>query len=287
MVQNNELDYTEASSSSVIDNYLTNNASVELKDLITDAMAAFDSIGFDGYDDVFLELIMVAEQNDKNFVVDQITMLTKEYLINILKEHGIFVSDASTIDILTIFVNGIVSLLKLNDKQDVLNILKTSINSVEKFAEVISLISNKSADELMLDIETVSDSFISSLINHFEKEEYQINEDEVVQTQTIIKRFKEYTEFVGSTLKIEEYLKSGLSVGFPYQTYLNLYGHEIEELSVDDIAKEMLGMAIISNDGMNNPISVIASSIDSVISDLDKITKVNVRVTQLLLEFQK
>ena len=287
MVQNNELDYTEASSSSVINNYLENNASVELKDLITDAMTAFDSIGFDGYDDVFLELIMVAEQNDQNFVIDQITVLTKEYLINILKEHGIIVSETSTIDVLTIFVNSIVSLLKLNDKQDVLSILKTNINSIEKLAEVTALLSNKVADELMLDIESVSDSFIFTLIGHLEKEEYQINEDDVVQTQNIIKRFKEYTEFIGSTLKIEEYLKSGLGVGFPYQAYLNLYGPEIEELSINDIANEMLGMAIISSDGMNNPISVIASSIDRVISDLDKLTKVNVRVTQLLLEFQK
>jgi len=266
--------------------YLNTATTPELRDTIVDAHQAFDLIGLDEYEGSFEELLLMSDSADIGDLMDRVIELTKAYQTTLLKEHEIVLVDSASLETHTTFIMGILGIQDYNNKAELLKTTLLPLSSNEILAELIALIMTKNADELLINIDTVSDSCIGSIKDMLQEEEASISEAEQDVINARIHTFKKYMEYVGSTLKIATMITNGLRAGFPFVTYLNIFGRDLEELKADEIAKELVGMAILSSDGSNNPISVIKENIDDYIADVDKATKVDIKVSQILMEFK-
>ena len=81
--------------------------------------------------------------------------------------------------------------------------------------------------------------------------------------------------------------KSQWNVGYDFNVYLTIIGRDLEDMSVITAAHELIGCALISADGNGNPIGIISKNIDNYISDMDKITKINIEITNIILKLQR
>ena len=53
------------------------------------------------------------------------------------------------------------------------------------------------------------------------------------------------------------------------------------------IAQELLAMAVLSSDGVDNPVATIQPKLDDVSEDLTEVTRTNIALRDLIVNFEK
>lgn len=271
----------------ILSSYLTEATSHETKILIEEAHVAFDRIALPNYEDGYVDIIMTADNVAISEPVDKIISLTLEIQRQLLKDHEIVLIPDATIAMHTLVING---LMDIEEYEDVATLLKTvsmQLEPNELFAEVLALVTKKNADELLSEIESVGTSLIGKIKDITEVREVSETDTDRILKQKHIELLNKFCNYINTrNLDIVRIITSGLGVAYPFVVYANAI-NELENKSVDDISYELLAAAYVSSDGYENPLNVIKAYIEVHISDIDKITKIAVRVSDLLLGLQR
>lgn len=268
----------------ILNDYLNGAASAEIKELIEDAHNTFDRIGLPNYEDGFVEILMLEDTVDIQDTLFNIINLTKTLQKQILKEHEIELVDEASITIYTLFINGLLDIQEYADKATMYKAISIDGNSKELLAEALSLVTHKNADELLSEIESVGDSLIGLIKDNLEEPDDINNSNDYLLKQDYITNFRVFCIYINrDDLDIIRLISDGLDVGFPFTVYANMISDTLESKNIDIVAAELVGIAIISSDGHENPISIIKSHIEQYISDIDRITRILISVNELLL----
>lgn len=271
----------------ILNTYLVDAASPELWDVLKDAHKAFDRINLPNYQDGFIDIIM----NDSNValgdtltdIVNLTTLLQKQ----ILKEHGVSLNQEVTVVTNTLFINSLLDLAEYEDKAQLLKIAVSSSSTNEKFAELVSLTTHKSIDDLLIDIEEVSPACISKIRDMSEVSEDSLTEEEIANKQKQIADLSKLCEFIETkNLDTIRLLQTGMDVGYPFIVYINVIGRDLEAKPIAYAAYELIAMALISSDGNINPTAIIAKYIENYISDIDVVTKITIQINEIILKLQ-
>ena len=269
--------------------FLIDNVSPEVYDLINQAFEIFDDIYPPNLRDRFEEILYTQDESlvDTGTPALAVVALTRQYLLNILKEHSITLNEDIDLNRLVKFVQALLDIQEYEDHETIINILNLDIDKEEKFAEIISLVTEFDASELLLEIEAISSSLLDRIREHIKTEPQNSVIEETVDYSLYVKNLLEYREFVKhEPLKIFDLIIDGLKPGYPFEIYGNIIGREFEAMDSLAAAKELLGMALISADGNGNPKSKIAEHIDKYVADFRKITQIDIKITDLLLKLQ-
>jgi hypothetical protein len=273
----------------ILDGYLRENATPEMRIALVEAHDAFNRIELPNYEQEFEALLMMDGDADQGSTLASIVDLTRRFMTELLRMHEITLDPDTSLHMLTVFLNGILDIQNYDNYQTVIDTCSMDGNPQEKLAELLALVTKYTVEELLSCMEDVNFVLINRLKEmalQNDKPPLSVEEQgEINFYMDKLRRFHNYT--MQAKLKILDLIKNGLPVGFPFLTYMGLIGREIEEMPVDLAAWELYAMALISNDGTNNPQGIIKEHLENYISDPNKLTKVDIKLREITLGMQR
>lgn len=269
--------------------FLAESATPEQLDLIEGAIGAIDGIGLENYKDTYTELLMTNETRDAGETILAIHDYTEQVLGQILQEHGIVISDETTILMMTKIVEGIMSLQDYECPQDLLDLIADDATTEENLAVLLQQVTEYYAETYMSVLEFVNPYLIKRLKDNVQRDsDNQPAEDVNPLEAEQIERLKKYVRFLsGSDNTIIDHVRSGLSLGYPLSTYVRSLGLNIEQMPPKRCAQELIAMALISSDAYQKPDESITTIIDHFISSIDQITQITIAMRDILVRFER
>lgn len=265
----------------IVESYIKENTTTEMNELLKGCCSLLEDLEYQTLDDELLSIIMDSDDVHGAEIMSTIINQISGILHDILKQHGVILADNefTTLEILYKFANSTLNIQSYEDKSLLLDILNSDVNSKETYAELIALICDLTVEELLPYIESVDDCLLITFKELLISNEEPASSDNADIVNDFINYLNKHTE----SLKIKEMIKNGMSVGYPFSIYINALGRDLETLEPKLAAKELLGMAYVSSDGGNNPRSIIKEHLDQFVSDIDKLTKIDIALGELLL----
>lgn len=273
----------------VLATYLNEAATPEMRDAIVAAHSSLERMSLPNYEEGFDELLMIDEETDEGGTLESIVNLTKSLQHDILKQHAVVLNQDATLDMLTLFINGILDITNYEDMKAVFDTATLDGLPEEVFAELMALVTGKTVDELMFEMISVDRSLLNRIKEMATPQEMpELDDADLVEKQKRIDIFVRFVGLAGTKeLDVVKMITTdGASIGMPFAVYAGVLGRNLEAMSPTKAARELLGMALISSDGLQNPRSIIQENIDHYISNIDNITKIDVEIDNLLLGLQ-
>jgi hypothetical protein len=272
----------------ILDDYLGSTVTPELKEAIRHAHELFDKIGLDTYERDFEELLMTADEMDSHAAVDNVVQLTRAIQFKLLREHGVLINEDAVISRLNVYIDAILRIPDYDNPAAMFSILSLEHDPIEIAAEMFALVSGKTPEDLLPDMEAVDAQLFQLIVERIDTQEASDTEEVHAFKQARIAAYKHYLETCQITrLKLAHLLEHGMAVGHPVLVYLNLIGRDFDEMEAEPVAIELVAMCLISSDANENPRDAISKYLEYFISDLDKITKVTLIVNNLLLKVSR
>lgn len=269
----------------MLDNYLSGADTPELKEAIRHAHELFDRYGLDTYEKDFEEFLMTGDQADTGRVVQDTYDLTRSLQFKLLEEHQLIISEDARPSVLNIFLEGLLRLPDYDDPDALYGILNQPLDAMELVSECIGLVMGYSPDHLHQYVSNCGAALLQQIVRNLDQKHFAVSDEEIVFKR---ERVQAYNDFLAvaqiKQLKIAYLLEHGLDVGHPVMVYLNLIGQDFEEMEATYIANELVAMCLISSDANANPRQVVSEHLEKFVSDLNKITKVDLAVGELLLK---
>lgn len=269
-------------------------------DIFDEAISLFETMGQDNYMKIFEATVSSSPGlTDEQVVLE---LLDDLHLIvnNIFTVQGISLIDEIVLSDKIKIAKAILSIFDYSDRVAIARILETDLNPEEKIAELISLVSDIPTEEAFTFITDVNPGVIarlSEVIKDNESETIEIDEDfkKVIQTYILFKQ----KILNDSHILTDKYLVEGGTIGLPYSVYLeDLLKHkafsdlliEMDDITkandnskTDEIAKHLLGIAILSIDSNGNYAKVIKDNLSSITSNVAHTTKIESSISEQLI----
>lgn len=269
-------------------------------DIFDEAISLFETMGQDNYMEIFEATVSSSPGlTDEQVVLE---LLDDLHLIvnNIFTVQGISLIDEIVLSDKIKIAKAILSIFDYSDRVAIARILETDLNPEEKIAELISLVSDIPTEEAFTFITDVNPGVIarlSEVIKDNESETIEIDEDfkKVIQTYILFKQ----KILNDSHILTDKYLVEGGTIGLPYSVYLeDLLKHkafsdlliEMDNITkandnskTDEIAKHLLGIAILSIDSNGNYAKVIKDNLSSITSNVAHTTKIESSISEQLI----
>lgn len=273
----------------LLHHFLVGNATPEMSDSITEAYKLLENMNAGDLDFDLNDMLMVDDVVDTNVTMSKIQTYFTTIQHDMLAQYGITMDDEVAIDDLTMVLKAVFELEDYEDTEALLRLTMSDMRADETFAEVLALITHKDAVSLLSLFEEVDTSLIRRIqdIASATDDELVTDEERIRRSQYMhhLQRFCHYIN--SKELEVVKMLKDGITVGYPYAAYADQIGRAFEGTIPEQVAREMVAMALISSDGHNNPMEVIKGSLEDYVADLNTVTKIHIEVTKLLQGFSR
>lgn len=276
-------------------NYLTLTASIETVKLVDEAVQILDEFGVEEYMDIYSFNFGENTAFGDECIVDNIVAVTDTILTTLLERHSIQLSEIALISDKIYILRGLLRMQNWEDKDTLQLVMDSGETSNEILAELIAVVNGGSVDHVLSLIET----FNESLLDRFKEEflathhDLLIDPSEIEQQVTDYKKVKKATDNLPS--KLDRMLDHPGSIGLPFKLYLSVYLLEYkqylnETFSDNDarvLAHELILMAALSEEGLAATVKSVRDNMNEITADLNIATKIDIAVTQLLLEVNR
>lgn len=275
-----------------LSSFLTGAATPELKISIERAMEMFVALQLD--EDYLQHLNQILAAGDSQ---DDVLAEVYNYIRNTQREainaHAVFVTEEADIDFCNELIHGLLTLVQYEDSDAVLGFCNANeFGSTESFANLMALVTTLSVDEVLLNILSVSDKLIGAVrtereigfLFHMLAQEGS----SMQEAQPYVEKLLRFTAgLVDPKLRVVTLLKEGRSIGEPFANYADTFGRDIEALTVERAADELVACALVSCDGTNTPQETIRVHLEKYVADAGKASQIDMRVTQIMLRLTR
>lgn len=252
-----------------IDDYWTMEEAKEYKE----AIDFIDGIHEDWTDNI--EMIIRCSNDD--VTVNEITLRIKDFIrdqfIELLGEIGFICSEDFVHDPITLYriYSETISIENNEQIEFSLSILEADKDNVITFYELLSTVGGLLIDESEFNqtIEKISNFTRERLVNTLRgKELVKIEEKQEFDLIRASKNIKEFTKAVNdNSFYAIQLIRSGVDLGIDFKNYLSIYGKEVFEMDLKEMAYNLYLFALMSNDGTDNPVLVVESHLNNYIFD--------------------
>lgn len=252
-----------------IDDYWTMEEAKEYKE----AIDFIDGIHEDWTDN--LEIIIRGSNDD--ITVNEITLRIKDFIRNqfteLLGEIGFICTEDFIHDPITLYriYSEAISIENNEQIEFSLSILEADKDNVITFYELLSTVGGLLIDESEFNqtIEKISNFTRERLVNTLRgKELVKIEEKQEFDLIRASKNIKEFTKAVNDdSFYAIQLIRSGVDLGIDFKNYLSIYGKEVFEMDLKEMAYNLYLFALMSNDGTDNPVLAVESHLNNYIFD--------------------
>ena len=252
-----------------IDDYWTMEEAKEYKE----AIDFIDGIHEDWTDNI--EMIIRCSNDD--VTVNEITLRIRDFIrdqfIELLGEIGFICSEDFVHDPITLYriYSEAISIENNEQIEFSLSILEADKDNVITFYELLSTVGGLLIDEYEFNqtIEKISNFTRERLVNTLRgKELVKIEEKQEFDLIRASKNIKEFTKAVNDdSFYAIQLIRSGVDLGIDFKNYLSIYGKEVFEMDLKEMAYNLYLFALMSNDGTDNPVLAVESHLNNYIFD--------------------
>jgi hypothetical protein len=252
-----------------IDDYWTMEEAKEYKE----AIDFIDGIHEDWTDN--LEILIRGSNDD--VTVNELTLRIKDFIrnqfIELLGEIGFICSEDFVHDPITLYriYSEAISIENNEQIEFSLSILEADKDNVITFYELLSTVGGLLIDESEFNqtIEKISNFTRERLVNTLRgKELVKIEEKQEFDLIRASKNIKEFTKAVNDdSFYAIQLIRSGVDLGIDFKNYLSIYGKEVFEMDLKEMAYNLYLFALMSNDGTDNPVLAVESHLNNYIFD--------------------
>ena len=277
-----------------LENFITQVRQDNTIDLIQDAIQVFEKYSLSTYLDHYAAVLFDNDLKTDEENVKSIIAQTYLLLNHLLEQQGIFTGEEIPLYQLTELCNAIFDITDYEDKSQIYRIIETYDNPVELLAELVALVSNLNPELVLSFNLNVSENLPYTLKATLSE---PVDTEGLVDSQTLAeikKRYLAFKNMIGKAVYADNYLSEATSIGLPFSVYLKLYQQDSTKLSeefIDPIpnliALDLVSMALLSSDGYNNPLMIIKSEINSLYAEIEKTTKLNISVSNIVQQYTK
>lgn len=252
-----------------IDDYWTMEEAKEYKE----AIDFIDGIHEDWTDNI--EMIIRCSNDD--VTVNEITLRIKDFIrdqfIELLGEIGFICSEDFVHDPITLYriYSEAISIENNEQIEFSLSILEADKDNVITFYELLSTVGGLLIDESEFNqtIEKISNFTRERLVNTLRgKELVKLEEKQEFDLIRASKNIKEFTKAVNDdSFYAIQLIRNGVDLGIDFKNYLSIYGKEVFEMDLKEMAYNLYLFALMSNDGTDNPVLAVESHLNNYIFD--------------------
>ena len=252
-----------------IDDYWTMEEAKEYKE----AIDFIDGIHEDWTDN--LEILIRGSNDD--VTVNELTLRIKDFIrnqfIELLGEIGFICSEDFVHDPITLYriYSETISIENNEQIEFSLSILEADKDNVITFYELLSTVGGLLIDESEFNqtIEKISNFTRERLVNTLRgKELVKIEEKQEFDLIRASKNIKEFTKAINDdSFYAIQLIRSGVDLGIDFKNYLSIYGKEVFEMDLKEMAYNLYLFALMSNDGTDNPVLAVESHLNNYIFD--------------------
>ncbi len=231
----------------------------------------------------FDQIYMQVDDFDLTYIQQLLNDQLGITLNDVLHQHGIFMSDVASYDVLNEILEGIRDLENYSDHEHVLTILASEISDEEKIAEIFALVTTVETEVILVSLERVNPGLLRTIDKLFNDRKQLVesvsnNENETIKAKAEwVKRLYSLTsqEFKDcKTSALYPKLEEGLRFNMGFHFYYDLLWDEVSHGVNADIARDFVGMAIISNDKSEKVLETVKDYVGKYFHDLDQIGRV-------------
>ena len=245
-----------------IDDYWTMEEAKEYKE----AIDFIDGIHEDWTDNI--EMIIRCSNDD--VTVNEITLRIRDFIrdqfIELLGEIGFICSEDFVHDPITLYriYSEAISIENNEQIEFSLSILEADKDNVITFYELLSTVGGLLIDESEFNqtIEKISNFTRERLVNTLRGKELVKIEEK--QEFDLIRASKNIKEFSFYAIQL---IRNGVDLGIDFKNYLSIYGKEVFEMDLKEMAYNLYLFALMSNDGTDNPVLAVESHLNNYIFD--------------------
>lgn len=252
-----------------IDDYWTMEEAKEYKE----AIDFIDGIHEDWTDNI--EMIIRCSNDD--VTVNEITLRIRDFIrdqfIELLGEIGFICTEDFVHDPITLYriYSETISIENNEQIEFSLSVLEADKDNVITFYELLSTVGGLLIDESEFNqtIEKISNFTRERLVNTLRgKELVKIEEKQEFDLIRASKNIKEFTKAVNDdSFYAIQLIRSGVDLGIDFKNYLSIYGKEVFEMDLKEMAYNLYLFALMSNDGTDNPVLAVESHLNNYIFD--------------------
>lgn len=260
------------------------------KDDIRESFKILDLTDVD-YVDAFMTLLMTQGDLSSSEITDLFMKTLNTFLDTLLVEHSIVLTPNTTVNFKNKVLKSIIDLPYYENVDEIDAIISSQDEPNYKLSELIDLVSDLSVMDIFTQIDSVNPSLFVKLSETINSNDIKIDQNEMAKQTAVItivnklKKIKEFTQYskaVGFTL-----VNNNIVLGSSFDKYTPYADKHFEFLSLDDIAIEVFVLLTMSEEGFNNPLLTFRKYSTNLFSDLDKVTKIDIKLNNLIMQFDK
>lgn len=252
----------------LINIFVDNNYTEEAAEDIYQALGLFRTFNYLDPFPVIHDILMTESYQETTSMTDGITALIINAQAYILDQHGIVLTDETTLSFNNVVLKALFQLQSLEDPVPTLRIIESTDNSDIKFAEIIAQFSDIPYTSFLQVISEIRPVFLKNLASYLYSEES--NATSAQEDIPLIKeKVRLYKAVFGINPAVRVILDCGTVLGNPFKLYLPLYD-ELRQVVQDEavLVQTLLFLLLISSDGVSDPLGTYKQHSDYIVSDL-------------------
>lgn len=265
--------------------YIKDTYSPEQYDLYSACFDIFDQYEIEDYENSFIDLLMEAGNKDTYQASLEFIILIKNTLLNVLHSQGVEINEEADIEIIKEIARCLLEIQHYEDKQSILDTLDADFHGEERLCELFRFVSSFSVDKFIVAIDGVNEAIFVKLREIYTEEINEVPEDTEVTFITnklkVLKSFLQFDDAVGFKL-----IRKSASIGLSFDHYLFYLKKNLEDMEVEQAAKELMVLLVMSKDTHASPLEHYSIKSGDIFLDIDKISKVNVQLVKLFSQFE-
>lgn len=234
-------------------------------------------------------LIFTNSREDDNDIIDSINILIDNITSYLLGLVGITLNNDVLLNNKIDILEAVINIETYEDKEALVRVLEGGYNSSELFAEILKFFTVYTVEELLSYVLEISDVFNDALKRLIVE---NVSMVDVSNLQILHKpKLDMYKKFLDihltKTFDVfgNQFYNNLLTVGLPFELYLNNYPHTDKVIDNNHLAIDLLSIAILSKDSENDAhINIIRKHLSSVQPDANESSKIDTIVNKLITE---
>lgn len=260
--------------------FIEDNTSEERNNLIIKALSLIEDMSDDIIYSDIENIVLTDTLTTTDVKLDTINNYITESLVTILDQHFIYLTDTAVLSELNALVEGIILLQNLEDYYSPQAIVYGSDDPIEVLCELTSSLTGVDKFKLFPSIDSVGDKFLDTYRTFIDE---KITEEP--KTLRDVSTIKNFISLYGTKNISFILLKSGIPLGEPLDFYIPFIDESVED-TLEEIAINILGLILLSTTELDSILDIYNDNSDTLIGNLDVITKVEALLTEMILQLK-
>lgn len=276
----------------LIEAHVTSTYTPEVGVCMFEAFALLDNFDVQDYQADLVAHIMQSEAMHREQAVDGFRELVCTWIDFVFKHHMVEVTPGCPLRKRVAILSALYAVQDMQDYTTVAVCLESDQDPLEKFAFIVSELTELTEEEVLEHLEHVDPLTLDNLYRYAVSKGGGDSDDEmseeavreIVSKVNLFKQFSRGEDLLGSTL-----IDNGALLNQPFQRYLPYITGYFDEVSKTKdglaLARDVFSLLLISSDGKSRPFDVYKENSGRLFSNSVLVTKVDVALVTVVGQF--